>query len=152
MLAERSGMPARRTVIERAASAIGTSVQTEPTSAGDPDGVGRRGLIERSQRHCPRRGDRRKAETNSKRRCSKHFHGSVPFLVNSPRRSGFWFLQKTRAVGYGTRHLTSNGGASADGASADGASGGDASPNDGGANPSGDGANACGGPNEPPRA
>src|SRR5450755_2161536 len=82
-------MPAGRAVVHRAASAIGTAVPAGPTATGDADGVGRHGLIERSKRHCARGGDRRKAEANRKGRCSKYFHGLLPFHSNLPRRGGF---------------------------------------------------------------
>src|ERR1700730_10918395 len=77
--AERARMPAGRAIIHRAASAIGTAVPAGSTAAGDADDVGRRSLIERGQRHGPRRGDRRKAEANGKRRSDEYLH-SPSFL------------------------------------------------------------------------
>jgi hypothetical protein len=82
---ERAGMPAGRAIIHRAASAIGTPVPAESAAAGDADDVGRRSLIERGQRHGPRRGDRRKAEANGKRGSDEYFH-SLSFLSILPLR------------------------------------------------------------------
>jgi hypothetical protein len=98
-------------------------VPTGPTSGGDTDGVGRHRLIDRSQRHRPRRGDRRQAETNSKRRYSKHFHGFFLSYQSLKLTRRLLTMQKKRRLPNGAPGLTSNGGA-----------GGDANPNDGGAN------------------
>src|SRR5450756_214577 len=77
--AERPGMPAGRTIVHRAAAAVGTAMPAGAATAGDADGVTRNRLVERGQRHRHRRRDRRKAEANRKRRCKKHFHGYLPF-------------------------------------------------------------------------
>jgi hypothetical protein len=89
--AERPGMPAGRAIVHRAATAIGTAVPAGAAAAGDADDVGRCGLIERSQRHGPRRGDRRKAEANGKRRCNKYLHSpSFPLNFAATRQLRTW--------------------------------------------------------------
>jgi hypothetical protein len=128
--AERPGMPAGRTIVHRTASTVGTAVEAGTTTAGDADGVGRRALVERSHRHGPRRGNRRKAETNGKRGCSKYFHRLFSFpSLHSPRCGGLCLGKKCDFDA--ATPLTSSGGAS----------GGDAS--DGDASPNGDGANGA---------
>src|ERR1019366_7595747 len=65
--AERPGMPAGRAVKHRAASTIGTTVPAGAAATRDADGVGRHGLVQRSQRHRLGR-HRHQAEANGKRR------------------------------------------------------------------------------------
>ena len=137
--AERPGMPAGRAIEHRAASAIGTAVPAGAAAAGDADGVGRYGLVERRHRHGLRCGDRGKAEADGERRCSKDLHGlSFPVAVQRNDDSELRKHGDNRTADC----LTSD-----DGASDGGASDGGAIPNDAGAS-----ADASGGPSGPVRA
>jgi hypothetical protein len=105
-------------------------------AAGDADGVGRYGSVERSHRHGLRRGDRGKAEADGKRRCSKDIHGlSFPVAVQRNYDSELSKHGDNRTADC----LTSDDGASDGGAIPSDAG---ASPSDAGASPSDAGASA----------
>jgi uncharacterized membrane protein YgcG len=134
-------MPARRTIIERAACLTRAAVPTGPTTLRNQCDIARGGFFDRIYRHRLG-GHRHEAEADGERRCSKHFHrlSSIFAAMRQIRPYAnnvtMWYL----------RHLiSSNGGASGGGASGGDATGGDASPNDGGANPSDGGADPSGG-------
>jgi uncharacterized membrane protein YgcG len=135
--AKRPGMPAPRTIIERAACPTRAAVPTGPTTLRNQCDIARSGFFDRIHRHRLG-GHRHEAEANGERRCSKHFHRlSSPFAAMRQIRIyadnvTTWYLRNV---------ISSNGGANSGG----GASGGDASPNDGGASPSDGGADPSGG-------
>jgi hypothetical protein len=54
-------------------------------SAGNADGIGRCGLIQRSHRHGLGRGDSRKADADRKQGRSKYFHGLSFLLVREEK-------------------------------------------------------------------
>jgi hypothetical protein len=71
----RSGMPARRAIVEWTASTIRSAVPTGTAASKDKGDVARCRLVGRVDRHRPGWRHRHHAETDSKRRCDKQFHG-----------------------------------------------------------------------------
>jgi hypothetical protein len=79
-LAVRSGVPAGRAVIERAAGAGGATMEAGAAALRDMDDFARRGgLIDRRQRHRLA-GHRRQTKAKREHGCSKNSHLVFPFL------------------------------------------------------------------------
>src|ERR1700746_1876624 len=77
LTAVRPGMPARRTVIHRAAAAIGPAAPPPAATTGDwdDDGLAGRREWQRVERHGLGGAHRKEAETEGNGRSSKAFHG-----------------------------------------------------------------------------